>query len=341
MISISMLRFGASRKPGEPVRIGFIGSGGIAERHANILKQFPDVVVKAVSSPGQGAKTFAQKTGAHAYSDPKTMLANEELDALFICVPPAAHGEPEKLAIENNLPFFVEKPLAVDAKTAEEINEGVEKKNLVTAVGYQWRYMDTVDRIRDFLKKNPPQLVIAHWLGSLPPPKWWRKQDQSGGQIVEQATHFVDLLRDLVGEITSVHAMGKKTQRKDFPDADVDSASSAVMRFDNGAVGSLTATSLLPKSHKVGVELIGEGYAFTLSGQDLKVLDEQGTREEAADGQATTRIVRDFIDAVEGKPNHIRSTYQDAMKTHRVTLAMARSAAEDRPIDLQGAGTAP
>src|SRR4051812_24052038 len=97
------------------VRIGFIGAGGIAHRHLGNLLSFGDVQVMAFADPVlQRAQTAAQRAGDRAYAGFPEMLDREKLDALYICTPPFAHGAPELAAIERHLPFFVEKPIAVD-----------------------------------------------------------------------------------------------------------------------------------------------------------------------------------------------------------------------------------
>src|SRR5690349_2914921 len=137
-------------------RIGFIGAGGIANRHLNDLLGFDDVSVTAFSDPVLSrAQELAQRSGGKAYDSFTRMLDEQELDALYICVPPFAHGEPESTAIERKLPFFVEKPLAVDWDTAETIATRVASQNLVTAVGYHWRYLDTTEEVQELLAKNP------------------------------------------------------------------------------------------------------------------------------------------------------------------------------------------
>lgn len=81
---------------------------------------------------------------ARAYDDWRSMLDKEHLDAVFICVPPFVHGPPEMELAERGIPFLVEKPLAVDAEIAEAIGVAVARAWLVTAVGYHWRWLDTL-----------------------------------------------------------------------------------------------------------------------------------------------------------------------------------------------------
>src|SRR4029079_12695222 len=97
------------------VRIGFAGAGVIASRHLGNLVGFSDVAVVAVADPRlDRARELADHCGARAYGDLRVMLERERLDALYICVPPFAHGEPEAAALDHRLPFFVEKPPAAN-----------------------------------------------------------------------------------------------------------------------------------------------------------------------------------------------------------------------------------
>ena len=92
-------------------RIGFIGAGGIASRHIGNLLGFDDIRIVAASDPVRDrAEAAAARADAKAYTDYRAMLDHEELDAVYVCTPPFAHGAPELACIARKLPFFVEKP---------------------------------------------------------------------------------------------------------------------------------------------------------------------------------------------------------------------------------------
>ncbi len=316
-------------------RIGFIGAGGIANRHLGVLQGFTDVKVAALSDPAiERAQDLAGRCEGRAYGDYREMLDKEELDALYICVPPFAHGEPERAAIERSLPFFVEKPLAVDLETAEGIASQVAERKLITAIGYHWRYLDIVEEAQELLAKNPARLALGYWLDGTPPPPWWRKDAQSGGQMVEQTTHIFDLSRLLVGDVKSVYAAGSRTDRPLFPDSDVLDVSTATLYFESGAVGTLASTCILNWPHRVGLHLFSEGMAIEMTEFEIMVDVGRGRPVRRAQGDPFVREDRDFIDAVQGKTNKVRSPYSEALITHRLTTAAARSAREDTKFDL-------
>jgi predicted dehydrogenase/glycosyltransferase involved in cell wall biosynthesis len=318
-------------------RIGFVGAGGIAHRHFGVLQTFEDVEIAGVADPDSGrAQTAAERTGARAFSGHEAMLAQLDLDALFICVPPFAHGAPERAGIDCGLPFLVEKPISLDKALALETEEAIRRAGLVTAVGYHWRYLDTVDEARRLLAGNPPQLMSGYWLDQTPPPAWWWREESSGGQIVEQATHIIDLARFLGGDVVEVFGMAGRRERADFPDLDVPTASTASLRFASGAVASLSATCLLRWEHRVGLHVFADALAVEISAHDLMIDVGQGRPLRGAAGDPVWRQDRAFLDAVRGGENRIRAPYTEAVQTHLVALAVAQSARCGKPIRMEG-----
>ncbi|MFN8096653.1 MAG: glycosyltransferase [Vicinamibacteria bacterium] len=320
-----------------PLRLGFIGAGGIAHRHFGVLASMDDVTVAGVADPDAArAREAAERTGARAFACHEEMLDALDLDALWICVPPFAHGAPERAALARGLPFFVEKPLSLDPDLAVEIDEAVRRAGLVTAVGYHWRYLDTVDEARRLLADNPAHLMSGYWLDQTPPPAWWHHADTSGGQVVEQATHIIDLARFLAGDVTEVFGLAASRARESFPGLDVPTASTAALRFASGAIANLSATCLLRWSHRVGLHVFADGLALELTDHDLMVDTGHGRPVRGADGDPVWREDRAFLDAVAGSENRIRAPYSEALKTHLVALAVARSAREGAPVKMEG-----
>jgi predicted dehydrogenase len=189
------------------VRIGMVGAGAVAARHARTLLAMDGVEVAGVADPAlERARELADEVGAAAYPNHMELLEAGRLDALYICVPPFAHGPPELAAIDAGLPFFVEKPVAIDEPTATSIATRLAGRPLVTCTGYHWRWLDIFDRAAELLADRPARLVQCSWLDKVPPPTWWLRRDGSGGQTIEQTTHVLDVARGLAGEVTEVHA---------------------------------------------------------------------------------------------------------------------------------------
>jgi predicted dehydrogenase len=108
----------------------------------------------------------------------------------------------------------------------------------------------------------------------------------------------------------------------------------ATLIFAMGAIGLLSSTCLLAWCHQTALHLYAESLAVELSEFDLTVATGQGRYRRAAEGDATEREDRDFVDAVQGKPSRIRAPYHEALRTHRLACAVDRSAREGWRIEL-------
>ncbi|MEV4659758.1 Gfo/Idh/MocA family oxidoreductase [Micromonospora sp. NPDC049301] len=322
-------------------RVGLVGAGGVAQRHARVLAGFDDVDLIGVTDvvPDTAAALAAQH-GAQAYADVAELLAAGP-DAVYVCVPPFAHGPAEQAVIDAGLPMFVEKPVAVDLATAERIADEVTRRGLRTAVGHHWRYLSVLDEARGLLAGRSVRMVSGSWLDKVPPVAWWSRRDRSGGPVVEQAAHVLDLIRALVGEVTEVTAYGNGTPPP-VDGADIDSVTTAVLRFADGAVGTLSAACVLGWKHRAGLEILADGLALSLTEEGLTICDADGERHVPADPEAARVAVdRAFVDAVRGVGDDVRVPYAEALGTQRLALAVADSARTGQTVRLATAsGTA-
>jgi len=319
-------------------RIGLVGAGGVAARHARMLAGFEDVRLVAVTDvDGDRAAALSAEHGMRAVPD-LTALLGEGLDAVYVCVPPFAHGPAEHAIIDAGLAMFVEKPIGIDERTAVEIAGAVARSRVVTAVGHHWRYSAAVRRAAELLDGRAVRLVTAAWLDKVPPVGWWAMRDRSGGQVIEQAAHVLDLARVLAGEVTHVCAMadGVPPVVAGSPGADVDGATAAVLRFAGGAVGTLAATCQLRWKHRAGIEIYADGLALTLTETELQVTDERGDQPpQPVDPDDAKRAAdRAFVDAVLGKGDGVLVPYAEALRTHRLACTIARSAASGAALTI-------
>jgi myo-inositol 2-dehydrogenase/D-chiro-inositol 1-dehydrogenase len=318
-------------------RIACVGSGFIAGKHLAALTSLPDVQVVAVADTVlERAQGVADGLGARAYADGSELLATEELDAVWFCVPPFAHGRLEEAAVERDLPFFVEKPLAHDLATATTIAEEVGRRGLLTSVGYHWRYLDVVEAAAARCREAPPVLATGCWLDRTPSVAWWVDRTSSGGQVVEQTTHLFDLARHLLGEVEEVRALELQVGTS------VPVASTAQLRFRSGCLGTITSARTLHTRHQVALQVVGDGYAMELSeasltDHQLVVADHAGTRTERVLDDPVLAEDRAFVDAVLGRGDDVRTTYAEALCSHSLAWAADLSAREGRPVAPQRA----
>lgn len=329
-------------KPLESLRIGFVGAGGIAHRHAGVLATMDDVRIVAVADAAASrAADLSSGHGAQVHADVNAMLAGGDVDAVFVCVPPFAHGDIEDALVAAKVPFLVEKPVALDLERAEGIADAIDAAGLVTAVGYHWRWLDTLDAVKAALGGRRPRLVSGYWLDSTPPVEWWWQQELSGGQMTEQATHLVDLARYLCGEVDLAFGLDEHSTRADFPGLDVATASTASLRFADGTIGNFAATCLLRWNHRVGLHLFGDGFAIELTDHDVMIDVGAGRPITPNGSDPVWRQDRAFVEAVMGRGNAIRCTYRDALDSLRVVDAVARSAATGGAVRLEPVAASP
>jgi len=314
------------------VRIGVVGAGFIAGRHLDSLAALDGAAVVAVADPvTDRAEVLAARAGATPYAGWERMVEAERLDALYVCVPPFAHGPVEEAAVDRGLPLFVEKPLGRDLATAERLAARIERAGLVTAVGYHWRYLDTTEQAAELLAAAPARLVLGAWLDRAPRVDWWARAAGSGGQTVEQATHLFDVARVLVGEVVAGWAIGSRSP--DGP-GDILDVCTAAVRFGTGAVGSFANSCLLPRKSRVGIELVAPGLRLWLTEEDLTVEDGDGERTTTAQVDPFVAEDRAFVAAVRGDDGGIRCDYAEALATHRLVTAVAAAAADGGPVEL-------
>jgi len=309
------------------LRIAMIGAGGIAARHLGVLERLPYVqIVAHLSRRRESAERQAARYGGEAYDDVATLLDRAHPDAAFVTVPPGSHGAYEHALIERGVPFLVEKPLSADEDTAEEIGARLASSGLLAAVGYHWRAMDTIPELRATLAQATPRLVVGAWHSSTPAPAWWRVREQSGGQLVEQATHLVDLARHLLGDAT-VLAASESAAVAPAPGANVPVATTTTVRYDSGPLGSFTTTCALDASRTVQLEIACEGLHIRID-QSAVTYDAAAERR-VVHSRADPFQVEDeaFLAAVRsGDRSGVLCDYQDALGTHRLVHEAARVA---------------
>ncbi len=318
------------------VRIGVIGAGFIGARHLSNLATMEGVSIAAVADvDGSRVQEQAARYGAPAYSDWRVMLERERPDAVYLCLPPFAHGEPEEALVDGGTPFFTEKPLGVSADVPEHIADRVAARGLLTSVGYHWRYLDTIERAREMAQAHQPRLAMGYWFDFVPPPPWWIRRELSGGQVIEQGTHIFDLTRYLLGEPQQVYGAACRAGLSRHPDCDIDTATSATLQFQSGAIGVITSTCVVHYPCRIGLWLYAEDLILECREFSLRIETPEGSEDHEpqvdpffAEDSAFVRALRT------GDRSAVRVPYAEALRTHRLTMRVLESAAEGRPLAL-------
>lgn len=322
----------------EKIRLGLIGCGGRASNHMHSFEQMKDVQIVAVADPIEERRLAAAKRFGceNIYANHKELYAKMDkssMDAVVICIEPTAHDQVEETAIDMELPFLVEKPMTIDLAQAGEIARRVEEKGLITAVGFQDRYLDLMDIIKDELPRHKQGgLVYGAWIGGIPGVWWWQKKSTCGGQLVEQNIHLLDGLRYLYGEPLSVYATCSQGMVKPGVDApaeyDTDDHSTAVIRFANNVTATLVSACYSKDVRpNCGLHITLDDMIIDYRLRNNLILrTAKETRDINRQVDQTYLLDRAFVDAVKtGDPSGIRSPYSDALKSLQLGFAANES----------------
>lgn len=318
--------------------IGLIGTGGFSKVHADILTKMDGVSVKAFvgTSMDKAEKAAQGYASAKGYGDIEHMLDEAKPDAVYVCVPPFAHGEIERKLVERGIPFLVEKPLGINLEAPQEILKGVTTSGLITSVGYHLRYTDAALKAVEVLRDRKTGMALGYWMGNMPLVSWWRKQDGSGGQFIEQTTHMVDMLRFLLGEVDEVYAaFAQRAMHEVHDGVTVPDVGTVTLKLKSGAVATISNTCMLPTSEKVGLAIYTDQGSVDVLMDKLVVKENSESVEYPNIANAYQRENEAFIHAVRtGDTSRILSSYEDAYKTMEITYAAQQSAETGMPVKL-------
>ena len=252
-------------------RVGISGGGTIGRVHAQALAQIDNADLVAVTEPQEAlGRGLASEHGATWYRSIEEMLEQAEIDVVIVATPSGLHADQAVSAAQAGKHVITEKPMAITADGIDRMISACAKASVQLAVIFQNRLSADVMQVRRAIEQGyigTP--VLAN--GAM---YWHRSQEyyqanggwrgtwnlDGGGALMNQAIHTVDLLQWLMGGVTSVQAH-TTTLTHGIETEDVASAS---FRFNNGALGSITATTSASRDYPVRVEVIGTEGRVTL-----------------------------------------------------------------------------
>ncbi len=205
-----------------PLRFAIVGCGYItqAEHVPGFLSLLPEIAVVATADPDRArAEAVAAPFQARAYADLTTLLAAEEVDAVFIATRAPTHVRLIGEAAAAGKPILVEKPIAYSLEQARSVVTTVEAAGVPCLVGYHRRYDDDCQKVKALLDEGAigevraavsqcrlvfPSIYRSYAAASVPPahepagdlpPDW----------LAENSIHHVNLLRYWLGDVARVH----------------------------------------------------------------------------------------------------------------------------------------
>ena len=347
-------------KSSDELALAIIGAGSIGIRHLSNLKFIgKNRVVAVCDADDAQASKMANGIGARTYPSVDAMFdAEQGLDAVLICVPPGIRRQVFERAAERGIAVFCEKPPADSMEHAQEVARIVRDSGILCMQGFNQRYVPSVDRMRELLVGRTINVVLSTYLsapalrGGLRP--WLFNKEKSGGPLIDDAIHFIDLMRYIAGEIESVHTLGNNVARPKGPGFTIEDTFISTIRFASGASGhhvhswatpwGTTGFAVNGPDFHLNLQLSGPPSVYGTigdpKGDGTPVRDEfpQGPGMGRGGKMAATRSPDDppdpmhyremvvFLNAVRtGDTSAIRSSYADGMRSLAVVLAMNRS----------------
>ncbi|MCL2377548.1 MAG: Gfo/Idh/MocA family oxidoreductase [Defluviitaleaceae bacterium] len=185
----------ATIKTNKILKVGIIGTGWIAEYHAESLKQMPDVKITAAADlvPGK-AENFCKAQnlkGVNCYPSHKEMLDTEALDAVSICTYNTTHAECTIYALKKGIHVLLEKPMCVTTTEALAIIEAEKCCGKLLSIGFQPRFDPNMQKIKEIVESGTLGKVYYIQTGG------GRRRGIPGGTFIEKSTGGIGALGDI------------------------------------------------------------------------------------------------------------------------------------------------
>ncbi|GMA62011.1 Gfo/Idh/MocA family oxidoreductase [Alicyclobacillus fastidiosus] len=341
----------------KPYHFAVIGCGGISRVHIEQISQIPHAKLVAVSDIIEtNARAVGDRVGVDWYTDYHELLKRSDIDIVNIVTPSGTHAEIVVDAARAGKHIIVEKPIDTTVEKAEWAISECRKAGVKLSVVSQHRFDDSTMRVKNEMMTGKfGKLVLAqasvHWYRSQayfersPGSGTWAMD--GGGVLMIQALHTLDVLQHLVGPISTVYS---HVNTATHPGIEVEDVAATTVTFDNGAVGTISATTSAYPRNSTRLEIFGELGSAVVENDHLTHLyfrtpDEPGQMFGGdalnwADGLkhnekqvAHRRQFEDMIEAV----HHNREPLvngEESMKVLRLILAMYESARTNTPISL-------
>lgn len=252
------------------LRIAVIGAGLIGPRHARTVDSSPDAELVAIVDPMQGAELATELKTAYYKSTAELIKANKP-DAAIVCTPNHTHVAVSTELASAGIHILVEKPFSTDIPSGKGLAEHLSTTKVKAIVGHHRRFNPYIVSAKQAVSSGRLGNIVAvngMWTLYKPieyyqPPTEWR-QNKTGGVVLINMIHEVDLLHHLLGCITSVHAEKTISQRG----YEAEEGAALTLRFQSGAVGSFLVADNIPSPYNFESGT-GENPLIPKSGQDF------------------------------------------------------------------------
>lgn len=343
-------------------KIAIIGAGVMGKKHAQTIVQHPLAKFVAVCDPF--SNTIAQEFNVPNYKDLNDLFKNQKIDGVVIANPNRFHVSTAIRCMQHGISCLLEKPFALNTEEALELIAAQNALNIPILVGHHRRHNPIIQQAKKIIDAGTlGEINTFNVLWSVYKPnhyfdiEWHRKA--GAGVLAINLVHDLDLMRYLNGEIESVQAMTSNKNRH----LEVEDTISILVRFKNGALGSLLASdaAVSPWGWDQNTEENKNSFAtspdqdcYYISGTEgaLSVPNlEYWNYPENTDKSWAVKLLKNkvepnkqedvyirqlshFIEVIDGNVDPISSP-QDAIKNIQLLECIEQAAKEQRTVYLQ------
>lgn len=229
--------------------VALVGTGGVAQLHAQALQRLGVELVAAIDRDAGRAAAFAEQYGFGTSGTSMDDLP--PVDVVHLCTPPGVHAEQAEAAFALGAHVIVEKPPALTLTEVDRMSAAAERAGRLLAVVFQQRTGTAAAHVKRLLDAGAFGRALVARCDTL----WYRGDDyfavpwrgtwesEGGGTTISHGIHQLDLLAHLIGEVTEVTGQAWRLGR----DIETEDVSTAVLRFESGAVASVLTSAISPR----------------------------------------------------------------------------------------------
>lgn len=259
-------------------RVGLIGTGAIAHKHAQAYQNIGFPVTVCYNQTHEKGEAFAAQYGARYVDSIEAACTHPDVDFIDLCTFPDVRLRPVQLAADAGKHIQVQKPIATNLTAAREMIDYARLRGVKLAVVSQHRFDDSVI----FLKQAIADGRLGKLLQADAYVKWWRTDEyysrpikgswavEGGGAMINQAIHQVDILLHLLGPVKELYGMWQLAARHRIESEDV---ITSMLRYANGAQGVIQASTAFWPGYSERVEIHGTKGTAVITGDKLTTWD--------------------------------------------------------------------
>ncbi|MED9904873.1 MAG: Gfo/Idh/MocA family oxidoreductase [Lachnospiraceae bacterium] len=321
------------------VNYAILGCGAIAKTHIKALAQVKNAKLYAVCDKSmERVQAAAEQTGAVPYTDMDEMLKDKEVDAVIILTASGMHADMGMRAANAGKHVIVEKPIDISVKKARCLIETCDKNGVTLSCIFQHRYDEDTIALKEAVKEGRLGRLDAGCCHT----KWYRgqayydevdwrgtKKYDGGGALMNQGIHQLDYFQYVMGEVDEVFAYCATRAHERI---DVEDLCMATLKFKNGALGILEASTVATPGFYTRIDINGSKGTVILQNNTIQQWKVEG--EEERQGTFTElphRLqLQEITDSIlAGRPSLVNG--REAVKVLCLAEAIYRSAESGRP----------